>query len=155
MPLATEVDSDKYFPVSNSGKEVRDRLLSSCLERGVKLHSGAGCSNLQRKGSSGWDVELAKGVPHEAERVVCPACSHLLNLIYPPKVASYRPGGEFAKVSASRLAGQCGFESAGCMQLHWPIAPRQASACSIHADLVGQTSCSPPSIHAVGHKLNK
>lgn len=81
MPLATEPDNDKYFPVSNSGKEVRDRLLSSCLERGVKLQSGAGCSNLQRRGSSGWDVELANGVHHEAERVVCPHCPFQVALL--------------------------------------------------------------------------
>ncbi|KAK9822087.1 hypothetical protein WJX74_005975 [Apatococcus lobatus] len=70
LPLATEADSSKLFPVSNSGKDVRDRLLSSCLDRGVKLKSGAGCSNLQRNKNHNWDLELANGSHHEAKRVI-------------------------------------------------------------------------------------
>ncbi len=70
LPLATEPDSNKYFPVSNSGREVRDKLLSSCLDRGVQLCSGSGCSSLQPIGNTGWDIELANGLHHQTERVV-------------------------------------------------------------------------------------
>ena len=72
LPLATEPNSNKYFPVSNSGREVRDKLLSSCLERGVQLRSSAGCSDLRPDGTSGWTMDLANGASHQAERVVSP-----------------------------------------------------------------------------------
>ncbi len=39
IPLACEVADSKYFPVSNSAKEVRDKLLQACLRRGVKFRS--------------------------------------------------------------------------------------------------------------------
>ena len=39
IPLTTETDDSKYFPVSNSAKEVRDKLLQACQRRGVKVRS--------------------------------------------------------------------------------------------------------------------
>jgi predicted Rossmann fold flavoprotein len=37
IPLATETESNKWFPTSNSAKEVRDKLLDACLELGVTI----------------------------------------------------------------------------------------------------------------------
>lgn len=37
IPLACELADSKYFPVSNSAKEVRDKILQACLKRGVKI----------------------------------------------------------------------------------------------------------------------
>ena len=39
IPLACESDDRKFFPVSNSAKEVRDKLLQACLKRGVTIRS--------------------------------------------------------------------------------------------------------------------
>lgn len=39
IPLACELADSKYFPVSNSAKEVRDKILQACLKRGVKIRS--------------------------------------------------------------------------------------------------------------------
>ena len=35
IPLAIEAADSKFFPVSNSAKEVRDRLVRACLRTGV------------------------------------------------------------------------------------------------------------------------
>lgn len=37
LALAHEVADSKYFPVSNSAKEVRDKLVLACLKAGVKF----------------------------------------------------------------------------------------------------------------------
>ena len=35
IPLAVEAADSKFFPVSNSAKEVRDKLVRACLRKGV------------------------------------------------------------------------------------------------------------------------
>lgn len=37
LALAHEADDSKYFPVSNSAKEVRDKLVLACQKAGVKF----------------------------------------------------------------------------------------------------------------------
>ena len=35
IPLAVEEADSKYFPISNSAQEVRDKLVNACLRKGV------------------------------------------------------------------------------------------------------------------------
>ena len=37
IPLTVEEADSKYFPISNSAKEVRDKLVRACLKTGVKF----------------------------------------------------------------------------------------------------------------------
>ena len=37
IPLTVEEADSKYFPISNSAKEVRDKLVRACLKKGVEF----------------------------------------------------------------------------------------------------------------------
>ena len=39
LPLKTEETDCKYFPVSNSAQEVRDKLLKACTQKKVQFRS--------------------------------------------------------------------------------------------------------------------
>ncbi|DBA78212.1 TPA: hypothetical protein ACH3X2_008172 [Trebouxia sp. C0005] len=69
IPLACELADSKYFPVSNSAKEVRDKILQACLKRGVKIRYNAGLERLQPQ-NMGWQCSLADGKVLEAKRIV-------------------------------------------------------------------------------------
>ncbi|GLC46001.1 hypothetical protein PLESTB_001029100 [Pleodorina starrii] len=47
LDLQLEEDTKKYFPTSNSSKEVRDRLVAACLARGVEFKYNASVEGLQ------------------------------------------------------------------------------------------------------------
>ncbi|KAL0048575.1 hypothetical protein WJX82_006231 [Trebouxia sp. C0006] len=70
IPLACELADSKYFPVSNSAKEVRDKILQACLKRGVKIRYNAGLERLQSQDDMGWQCSLADGKVLEAKRIV-------------------------------------------------------------------------------------
>lgn len=70
IPLACELADSKYFPVSNSAKEVRDKILQACLKRGVKIRYNAGLDRLQPQDHLGWQCSLADGKVLEAKRIV-------------------------------------------------------------------------------------
>jgi hypothetical protein len=60
----------KYFPASNDSREVRDRLVAACRQRGVELACKASVEGLTRLPGGGWRCTLADGTTHEADRVV-------------------------------------------------------------------------------------
>lgn len=70
IPLELEAATKKYFPASNSGAEVRDKLVASCQRYGVRFQHGAALQDLAALPGGGWRVQLASGAAVEAQRVV-------------------------------------------------------------------------------------
>lgn len=68
--LALEESTSKYFPVSNSAEEVRDRLAHACRREGVQLRYGAGISTLGPGPEQGLVCGLEGGESISADRVV-------------------------------------------------------------------------------------
>ena len=48
-PLALERESNKFFPASNSARDVRDGLVRAALRAGAELRCGAGVARLERR----------------------------------------------------------------------------------------------------------
>lgn len=46
IPLASEAETSKLFPVSNSAREVRDKLVAACLRAGVTIRYSASLEGL-------------------------------------------------------------------------------------------------------------
>jgi predicted Rossmann fold flavoprotein len=78
LPLALEEETGKLFPVSNSAREVRDRLRAMAARDGAAARFGAiveGLDPAPRGGgvaatSPGWVVRLAGGATIRASRVI-------------------------------------------------------------------------------------
>ncbi|TNE70576.1 aminoacetone oxidase family FAD-binding enzyme [bacterium] len=68
IPLATETESNKWFPESNSAKEVRDKLLEACLQLGVVIRYNQQVKELQ-KTDFGWEV-ITENKIYKADKVV-------------------------------------------------------------------------------------
>lgn len=68
VPLALEVESGKYFPVSNRARDVRDGLLAMARERGVRVCFDTRVTGVEPVGG-GWTVETTGG-RIDAARVV-------------------------------------------------------------------------------------
>ncbi|MFW6348239.1 MAG: aminoacetone oxidase family FAD-binding enzyme, partial [Cyclonatronaceae bacterium] len=61
LELACENESNKWFPKSNSAKEVRDKLLQKALAGGVELRYKSGVKALQKQENGQWTAELEHG----------------------------------------------------------------------------------------------
>ncbi|EIE23290.1 HI0933-like protein [Coccomyxa subellipsoidea C-169] len=70
LALATEQENMKYFPASNSSREVRDRLVAACTSRGVRILCKASVEGLSRQPGGGWRCSLADGSHHDADSIV-------------------------------------------------------------------------------------
>ena len=71
LQLASEPGTAKWFPVSNSAKEVRNRLVAACKEQGVKFVLGAKVDDLAQQADGAWQCRLTDArQPHLADRVV-------------------------------------------------------------------------------------
>ena len=68
IELATEVESNKWFPVSNSAKEVRDKLLEACIKLGVIIHYNQTVQSIEKKDET-WHVQTENKV-FKASKVV-------------------------------------------------------------------------------------
>ena len=75
LQLATEADSLKYFPASNSSREVRDRMLAACQGLGVRVQCKAQVTGISRDAESPeWRLRLEDGSEHCSARIASP-CS--------------------------------------------------------------------------------
>ena len=75
LQLASEADSLKYFPASNSSREVRDRMLAACQRLGVCVQCRAQVTGLSRDAESAeWRLRLEDGSEHCSARIASP-CS--------------------------------------------------------------------------------
>ena len=72
LQLAFEEGTSKYFPTSNSAKEVRDRLLAACLQFGAKIHYNASLEGIHPH-ESGWSCQLSNQRKVEGKAVVSSA----------------------------------------------------------------------------------
>ena len=72
LELGIEHVSNKYFPLSNSSKEVRDKLLRACEDAGVRVRYGASVEALRRVvgDGDGWALRLADAPEERAPVVV-------------------------------------------------------------------------------------
>ncbi|HEY0512033.1 MAG TPA: aminoacetone oxidase family FAD-binding enzyme [Thermoanaerobaculia bacterium] len=71
IPLALEPETGKLFPVSNSSRDVRDRLLALARRRGVEIRFEALAMDLEPPGKDGtWTVRLAAGGTIAAAAVI-------------------------------------------------------------------------------------
>lgn len=74
LELGIEHVTNKYFPLSNSSREVRDKLLEACLREGVDIRYGASVEGLRRVSDDGADGEawslLMRDCPDERVSVV-------------------------------------------------------------------------------------
>eukprot|EP00210_Caulerpa_lentillifera_P004828 g4609.t1 len=73
VKLIQEKSSNKYFPMSHSSKEVRDALLRSCLDLGVKVHYSASVTKLKSSSSSnegGWFCTTTDKRVFEADKII-------------------------------------------------------------------------------------
>ncbi|PRW59453.1 hypothetical protein C2E21_1555 [Chlorella sorokiniana] len=71
IKLALEEATGKWFPASNSGADVRDRLVQACRKLGVQFAFGAGLEDLrQQQGGGGWELLLQGGGREAAQRVI-------------------------------------------------------------------------------------
>ncbi len=76
LQLATEADSFKYFPASNSSREVRDRMLAACQRLGVRVQCKAPVTGVSRDAeAAGWRLRLEDGSEHCSASIASP-CSH-------------------------------------------------------------------------------
>jgi len=57
LALGIEHVTNKYFPLSNSSREVRDKLLQACVSEGVKVRYGASVESLRRT-DEGWALRI-------------------------------------------------------------------------------------------------
>ncbi|CAL8465205.1 g4740 [Coccomyxa elongata] len=70
LALATEEENMKYFPASNSSREVRDLLLGACTRLGVSIQCKTSMEGLSRLPGGGWRCELADGAHHDTDSIV-------------------------------------------------------------------------------------
>lgn len=69
MQLLLEEETQKFFPASNSAREVRDRLLHACQRQGVIVRVRASVESLRRCATGpGWVCSLSNG-----EEIACDA----------------------------------------------------------------------------------
>ncbi len=70
LRLALEEETGKLFPVSNSARDVRDRLVSHARERGVQIRFDTRVTGLRPAGDGGWEIRVAEGEPIRSEAVI-------------------------------------------------------------------------------------
>ena len=69
LRLACETESNKWFPVSNSAREVRDRLVRKAIGLGVDIRTGSSVASVRRSGGM-WTVSTDDGVHFGAPVVI-------------------------------------------------------------------------------------
>lgn len=119
----------RYFPVSNSSREVRDRLVAGCIRRGVKFRYHSSVSGLARTDDGGWACHLEDGHQVHSQRVVMATgglsfpgvgtdgtghrilqqCGHSLHPMYPAltPLTGPHPGGQQLAGVSMNIALQC------------------------------------------------
>ena len=74
LQLVLEEETQKFFPASNSAREVRDRLLHACEREGVVVRVHASVESLQRSSSDGnWVCTVADGRNFPCEAAIVAA----------------------------------------------------------------------------------
>ncbi len=69
LPLACERETNKWFPVTNEAKDVRDALLNQAVALGVKIRYDAAVQSLRQKDGL-WELVTSDGGIHPSEKVI-------------------------------------------------------------------------------------
>ena len=71
LPLVLEPETGKYFPASNSARQVRDRLLALAASRGVETRFDSQLTGIEPGADSKeWQLRLGDGEPVHAKTVI-------------------------------------------------------------------------------------
>jgi len=72
LALGVEHETNKYFPLSNSSREVRDKLVQACQREGVKFRYETSIDGIvrARDGTNGWTLRLRGAAEEHASAVV-------------------------------------------------------------------------------------
>jgi len=75
LALGIEHVTNKYFPLSNSSREVRDKLVQACLRVGVKIQYDTTVESLRPvDGGKGWALRIKNRVEEHVPVVILGAC---------------------------------------------------------------------------------
>mmetsp|Transcript_38125 Transcript_38125/g.107726 ORF Transcript_38125/g.107726 Transcript_38125/m.107726 type:complete len:144 (-) Transcript_38125:2247-2678(-) len=61
LQLGLEEETNKYFPLSNSSREVRDSLLQACEKSGVTIKYGMSMEDIRQGPGSTWECVCPQG----------------------------------------------------------------------------------------------
>ncbi|GMH36370.1 hypothetical protein BSKO_04238 [Bryopsis sp. KO-2023] len=70
LDLSFEEETQKYFPTSNSSREVRDKLVDACTRNGVTFRYNSFLTKMTDCGASGWRCDLADGDVKFGKRII-------------------------------------------------------------------------------------
>ena len=74
IPLVLESETDKWFPKSNSARQVRDRLVALAASKGVEVWFGSQVTGIEPvAGSKEWRLRFHDGEPVSAKAVIVAA----------------------------------------------------------------------------------
>ncbi|MCH8523565.1 MAG: aminoacetone oxidase family FAD-binding enzyme [Balneolales bacterium] len=69
LPLACEVETNKWFPVTNSAKDVRDALLNKALSLNVEIHYSTQITEMQHNHND-WILTASDAKQYQAKHVI-------------------------------------------------------------------------------------
>lgn len=70
LPLSCEVESNKWFPTSNSAKDVRDVLVNKAHDLGARIHINSSMEKLHKENNGEWHMACKDGARGVAEKVI-------------------------------------------------------------------------------------
>jgi predicted Rossmann fold flavoprotein len=70
LDMVTEEASNKWFPASNSAKEVRDLLLDAAIHAGARFRYNSGAKSIERSDNGTWVVTTFDGTAYSAHAVI-------------------------------------------------------------------------------------
>jgi len=70
LDMVTEEASNKWFPASNSAKEVRDLLLDAAIHAGARFRYNNGAKSIERSDNGTWNVTTFDGTVYKAEAII-------------------------------------------------------------------------------------
>jgi predicted Rossmann fold flavoprotein len=70
LDMVTEEASNKWFPASNSAKEVRDLLLDAAIHAGARFRYNSGAKSIGRTENGTWVVTTFDGAAYSAPAVI-------------------------------------------------------------------------------------
>lgn len=70
LEMLTEIASNKWFPASNSAKEVRDLLVNKAEELGVQFRYNTPVRSLRKLEGDTWEVQSTDGSHYRSKKVI-------------------------------------------------------------------------------------
>lgn len=70
LEMVTEDASNKWFPASNSAKEVRDLLVDAAIHAGARFRYNSGAERIEQKQDGQWMVTTFDGTTYVAPKII-------------------------------------------------------------------------------------